>query len=389
MSMTVAQKGSATRAARAEESVCLEDIAFIAKNVGPRQAKTTAKKNAASFPQEDLVQDDEEIEEPQVKSKPKGSKTLRKYAPPPIAIDSESEPDLEPLKKQETVQHIDFTNLPLPVKSKAKATAKVVAKPVTPKATKAVPAPVVSSKNVKVVPATRKSAKLVAESASEDEQVTSEEPSDESDLSDVSGAQNDNNEGPNDKEFANELPQVICAKAHVSRTAASESGMDSDESHEIEDQSKSERCSQAKSTNGPANFFESDKEMPDAPSRFTVNRLRAAHSSEYALDVAIADALVGIPHPTRAHSRRSSTGSGWSSGMDLTIPDSEPDSGGDSEPDTPAPAPAAPRKPNKVSTAQRKKADLEKPKVRAPPAWGPAPGGKVALVIDIDRPESS
>lgn len=83
--------------------------------------------------------------------------------------------------------------------------------------------------------------------------------------------------------------------------------------------------------------------MPDAPSRFTIRQVRAAHSSEYALDEAIADALVAIPLPTRTHSRRSSTGSGWSSGMDLTIPDSEPDSGGDSEPDAPAPALAAPR----------------------------------------------
>jgi hypothetical protein len=111
--------------------------------------------------------------------------------------------------------------------------------------------PVVSSKNAKVVPSTRKSAKLVAESASEDEQVSSEEPSDESDLSDASGAQNDDDEGPNDEEFANEvcvrspvvitvdtaeqLPQVVRAKSHVSRTAASESGADSDESREIDD----------------------------------------------------------------------------------------------------------------------------------------------------------
>lgn len=137
-----------------------------------------------------------------------------------------------------------------------------------PRATKALPAPgtylrlclvyiltwypVVSSKTVKVVPSTRKSAKLVAESASEDEQVSSEEPSDESDLSDASGAQNDDDEGPNDEEFANEvctqpirrhhcldtaeqLPQVIRAQSHVSRTATSESGVDSDESREIDD----------------------------------------------------------------------------------------------------------------------------------------------------------
>lgn len=155
--------------------------------------------------------------------------------------------------------------------------------------------------------------------------------------------------------------------------------------------------------------------MVGAPIELTTQRARrAAGDSDDELHEAIADALVRIPLDAR--SRRSSTGSGWSSGRDLTIPDSEPESDAVSEPEVPQPR-VSPNllievvlssclslwQTKKVSAARQKKADLEvchvyrlgfrssvlqKPEVRPAPAPAAAPSNS-AIVAAADRPEAS
>ncbi|KAJ7112166.1 hypothetical protein C8R44DRAFT_741871 [Mycena epipterygia] len=213
------------------------------------------------------AEDDQDIEEPLAKSKQAKSKSRmsRSYAPPPINIDSESEPEA-------------------PAKHKAvPSTAKKVAAP------------------------GRNSTKLVAESASEDEEIASaEEASNETEFSDESSTRNfGNDDAPDEEEFLNEIitSKTLHAPAAKPRFPSTESGKDSDESHEIDNVAP----------------------MDGAPMHFTTQRARwAAGTSKDELHEAIADGLMSIP--LAPHSHHSSTGSGWSSGMDLTIPDSEPES---------------------------------------------------------------
>ncbi|KAJ6492473.1 hypothetical protein C8R47DRAFT_430744 [Mycena vitilis] len=136
-------------------------------------------------------------------------------------------------------------------------------------------------------------------------------------------------------------------------------------------------------------LFESDEEEDDddvmsgaPPRQFTQDRRpRYRGDSDVDMHEAIADALVSVPHGR--HSRRSSTGSGWSSGMDLVIPESEPDSDQASEPEVPAPRPV--KKARKVTAARQKKADLERPEVRAPAAASQDDSADEP----INRPEAS
>ncbi|KAJ6580142.1 hypothetical protein DFH09DRAFT_1146621 [Mycena vulgaris] len=230
---------------------------------------------------------------------------------------------------------------------------------------------------------------MVAESASEDDESASagDEEDDAESTGDEAGSAAD--EAPNAEEFVQELPQMIRRAANGSKDVANDAASDieasdSDRSHELDDMAPSKSKSKAKATQ---DLFESEEEEDEAPppKRSIWHHARppprtVKGDDDVAMDEAIADALVSIPRLT--HSRRSSTGSGWSSGQDLTIPDSEPDSDAESESEMPVPPPA---KPQKLSVRQ-KKADLEKPQVR--PAPGAARNG-VAAVEDPDRPEAS
>ncbi|KAJ7105606.1 hypothetical protein C8R44DRAFT_329878 [Mycena epipterygia] len=163
-----------------------------------------------------------------------------------------------------------------------------------------------------------------------------------------------------------------------------ESGMDSDKSREIDEVAPKKSKPKQPAKKAAEDLFSSSEDsdyMVGAPIELTTQRARwATRDSDDELHEAIADALVRIPLDAR--SRRSSTGSGWSSGRDLTIPDSEPESDAVSEPEVPQP------RTKKVSAARQKKADLEKPEVRPAPAPAAAPSNS-AIVAAADRPEAS
>ncbi|KAF8151238.1 hypothetical protein K438DRAFT_433397 [Mycena galopus ATCC 62051] len=112
-------------------------------------------------------------------------------------------------------------------------------------------------------------------------------------------------------------------------------------------------------------LFESEEEAAEeeaasAPkhSIWTGARGQAGATSDSDGDVemaeAIADELVSVP--LHLHSCRSSTGSGWSSGRDLSLPNTDPESDVASESESEAP-PA--RKLQKVTAAHQHKANLE------------------------------
>ncbi|KAJ7182039.1 hypothetical protein C8R46DRAFT_1068993 [Mycena filopes] len=91
---------------------------------------------------------------------------------------------------------------------------------------------------------------------------------------------------------------------------------------------------------------DSDDDLIGAPPRLPLG------DDERMLHEAIADALVQIP---QGHHRRHSSGSSWSSGNDLRVPDSE----AEDEDEVPED-----EKSRTVSAARQKKADLEKPEIR-------------------------
>ncbi|KAJ7222752.1 hypothetical protein B0H12DRAFT_1241059 [Mycena haematopus] len=380
--LTAAQKGAATRAAKAEKQR-QEDIAFIAANMGPRQAMKVAKKNAIwkgepstsrkrtsstvqasevtkkareTAPANE-VEDDEDDNEQTKEREPKT--TSRKYAAP-IDIDSDSESEAEEPKQPQPV-HIDFTNLPSAENKtrtgKAKSTAKT-------KAVKAAPAPTKSVKVKATTVPTRKVAKIVAESSSDDASDVSGDNSGDADHSDEDAAQQDDDEGPNAQEFVNEVPQVVRTKTRTVLPAMDDDsdGSESDKSREIDDVAprKSKSKGGKKKTKKAKDLFKSDEDVAAPPKRSVRDQARDDADSDIMMDEAIADELVSIPLYTQ--SRRGSTASGWSSGRDLTIPNSEPESDVPSEPEVPQP-----RKAIKVSAARQKKADLEKPEVRPAP----------------------
>ncbi|KAJ7935012.1 hypothetical protein B0H13DRAFT_2305170 [Mycena leptocephala] len=359
--LTAAQKGAATRAEKAARQR-QEDIAFVAAHIGPRPAKQAAQKNAIWNDQSSTSrkrtsstaqaskttkkarvttteadqEDDEPAEESQVKSK----SVSRKFAAPPINIDSESEP--EELKKVPLVR-IDFTDFPLP-KAKAK-TAKA--------APKGKPAKIVNVPVKAKLAVIRKPVKMVADSASEAEdksQPSGDEESGDADNSDEGDADSEDNAGPNAQEFADEVPQVIRTRARATAAGADEGdevseaeagleGFQSDQSRELDVIAPKSKGKGIKKSIKPAEdlFVSEEEEAAPAPKRSIWAQAhrrtgsRQSVNSDIMMDEAIADELSSIPLYT--HSRRGSTASGWSSGRDLTIPTSEPESDAASEPE--------------------------------------------------------
>ncbi|KAJ7796042.1 hypothetical protein B0H13DRAFT_2392833 [Mycena leptocephala] len=120
--------------------------------------------------------------------------------------------------------------------------------------------------------------------------------------------------------------------------------------------------------------------MSDAPEF----RLHTDSNIDFA--EAMADALVTVP---MSRSRRSSMGSTYSSGRDLSVPASETESKGGSEVDIEHSAEAPclkKKKTKKVSAARQKQADSEKPEIKA----STLDKGKNKAPVDASsRPESS
>ncbi|KAJ7810050.1 hypothetical protein B0H13DRAFT_2295082 [Mycena leptocephala] len=359
-----------------------------------RTSSTTQASKTTKKASETTTEADQEDEEPVEESQVKLNSVSRKYAAPPINInsDSDSEPEPKELKKVPLVR-IDFTDFSSP-KAKAK-TAKAAPKA---KPTKIVNVPVKAK-----VAVTRKPVKMVADSASEAEdnsQPSGDEDFGDADNSDESDAEDD--AGPNAQEFVDEVLQVICARARataadadeedqVSETEAGLEGFQSDQSHELDVIAPKPKGKGIKKSVKPAEDLFASEEEEAAPMsrrsiwaqahRRTGSRQSVNSGSDIMMDEAIADELRSVPLYT--HSRRGSTASGWSSGRDLTILTSEPESDAASEPEV-----LQPRKKNKVSVARQKKADLEKPEVR------PAPAPPVGIGANsgnggASRPESS
>ncbi|KAJ6548324.1 hypothetical protein B0H10DRAFT_2243065 [Mycena sp. CBHHK59/15] len=352
--LTPAQKSAATRAAKIEKQR-QEDIAFITANIGPHQAKQTAQKNATTWgiwnesstshkrtsstaqaseitkkaretaPVPEHDHEDDEPEEPEVPVK----STSRKHAPPPINIDSDSEPEAEQVQPI----RIDFNNLPS-AKSKSKSKSKT--KPKAVAKGKAVVNVTAKAVKTKVAAPTRKQTKMVAESASESKEAS---PSGDADSGNTDNSDEDedqdNDAAPNAQEFADEVPQVVRTRAHATAANAEES----DKSRELDDVAP-----RSKTVKPAEELFESEDDEAASgtgPTGSICDHARGLavpvnnDDSDVMMDEAIADGLVSVP--LRTHSRRASTGSGWSSGRDLTIPNSESDSDAASEPEPPPP----------------------------------------------------
>ncbi|KAJ6582104.1 hypothetical protein B0H19DRAFT_1370246 [Mycena capillaripes] len=294
----------------------------------------------------------------------KASSTKRKYAAPAIPIDSDSEPTA-PAK----LLHLDFTNLPL-IAAKSKSAGKGKEKAGAPTTKSSKPTPTADTAKPKVfTKAKLPPAKIIADSASEVE--ASSDEGNDSDLGDFEDA--------DEAEFLVEVPRVVPVKA------AAVSAHESDSEQESEDMEITDSAS------GVGQLFDSDQEsiefdkggiesddddkFPDAPPRRAVRE-----DDDFALHEAIANGLVSIPMGHR--SRRSSIDS-WSSGLDVRVPDTDPD---DEDEDDNGAMDVQIKKPRKISAARQKKADLEKPHVRAAPVAKPAHKVKLEEGVTFDGP---
>ncbi|KAJ7707897.1 hypothetical protein B0H16DRAFT_1481529 [Mycena metata] len=328
------------------------------ERVGGRQAKLDAQKNAVwnvdnpisrkrtastvevsdktKKPRKSVSKGDEAEKQPQVavQSKAKATSSKRKYAAP-VIIDSasEAEPTVPALPKSKAAGKVKQVE-PVP---KAPAAGKVsVAK---------LKAPVAKLPKLKLPPA-----KIIADSES-DEASSDEDKGSDSNMADFDDA--------NEEEFLIEVPRVIPAKKATATPALEsdsedESRLSVTSSKSADDLFDSEHESIEPRHRQLLNEDDSDDDFPDAPPRQMIE--------DHGLDEAIADALVSIPLNLGYRSRRSSTASstsGWSSGHDLRVPDS------DAEGDDAIVLPV--KKPRKVSAARQKQADLEKPEIRAAP----------------------
>ncbi|KAJ7195611.1 hypothetical protein GGX14DRAFT_403822 [Mycena pura] len=314
-------------------------------------------------------------EDPQLKARSKkplkSTSTARRYAAPSIDIDSES----EATKSPGMYFRVDFTKVPAIGKSKIKAIS------VKSKTAKPSSVPVASKNALKVNTSTRKAkpVRLVADSASEDDSPASDDDvADDVDFSDESDVNETDDAAPDADEFVQEVPQFMAKHRDGG-----------EEREDIDFGTESREVSPELDDDAPAaitasQLFESeeeeddDEEMTGAPPR-----TRYTGDSDVDMHEAIADTLDFVPRGT--HSRRSSTGSGWSSGKELVIPESEPNSDQASEPEMPAPHP--PKKVKKVTAARQRKADLERPEVR--PAAPAARAQRDSADDPANRPEAS
>ncbi|KAJ7643459.1 hypothetical protein DFH06DRAFT_1333704 [Mycena polygramma] len=306
---TPAEKRKETLAAKAEQERQAQ-VAFVAKSKNGRDAKVKAQTNAiwkADLPattrkRTSTVQASEtvkkarpakEIAEPvgkDIPEAPVASKAkvaghpARKYAPIPIEDSDDSAAESKKSAKSAV--------------TKVKATTKKTV------VTKAPPARITKAPH----------ARVVAESASEEEAVSSEEHSDE--LSDEEGAQD---VAPNEEEFHNEVPHVV-SKSKVARHAA-----DGDDVEMKDAKGKGRAVEELFGSDNesieidkPRNFKprvrdepDSDDSLPGAPRRVVM------------ISDDDAEAAGGARVPGRSfQSRRSSTAS-WSSGQDLRVPNSD------------------------------------------------------------------
>ncbi|KAJ6558403.1 hypothetical protein B0H19DRAFT_1235265 [Mycena capillaripes] len=437
------EKRKATIAAKVAKEL-EENIAFQNQTSGGRKAKQDAKKNAAQTrvvwkadqpsTTRKRTSSTAEVSEPAKKAREmepaesdgepepvaasKSKAKARQYAAPSIDIDSD---DAESVIVKST-RHIDFTNLPANNKSTSKA---------PPAKAKASYADVTRAKsNSKPKPA-----KIVADSASENDTATSSSSEEDAEDSD----QTFDDDGPVDvDEFLPEFPQVVSTHSKASANTSDDS-----ESHELDDIAPRVPKLPKKNTSGPKvkkavpeELFESDWDevvapvpkkksaskskapivrkvdsdsedsMPDAPHRRLVDSdidmsdmvplptgprhrrssmasshssFRSRHGSDIDFAEAMADAVVSIPR-----SRRSSMGSAHSSGRDLSVPASEmgSDSGVEQA------APATKKKTQKVSAHRQKQADSEKPEIKLSVPSSHLTKGKAAVDAS-SRPESS
>ncbi|KAJ6559036.1 hypothetical protein B0H10DRAFT_2240555 [Mycena sp. CBHHK59/15] len=366
--LTPVEKRKITLAAKAERER-QEQAVFIAesKAVGGRKAKVDAKekaiwkvdqpvshkrtsstvqvsetaKKARGTKDTSVPSEDEDAPEIPAASKVKASG--RKYPAPKIDVDSDgSEPETTKLgvflflshdSPLSHPVHIDFTNLP---QYKAKSTGTKV-KTAVSKGFKVlacgVKSAVKKTSATKIIkptkPTTKKvavtaPARIVAESASEEEAVSSDEhsdkvTSDQSDAEDIS---------PNEDEFRTKVPRVIAAKK--SKVIQEDSGDESDADIEMQDVKGKQQA-----RGSAQDLFESHNESNEIDKPHT-NKASKSRQERYEPDsddtfsdapkrVLDGDSDIEMPPPKRSiHSRRSSTSS-WPSGRDLHVPDSDAD----------------------------------------------------------------
>ncbi|KAJ7181985.1 hypothetical protein C8R46DRAFT_1186854 [Mycena filopes] len=357
-SLTPAQKRKIT-IARAAEKTRQDLKAFEAETKaagGGRQAKRDAKANAVWKVDGPATRKRASSLEPEVPDK---SKKPRKSAPTDTAqetLESTTKAKVSSSSKRSfaapVIHDSDSEPEPAPVLPKSKSKAAGKAKQTGAAAKVAAAGKTISLPATKPKAAAAKPkpppAKIIADSESEEAASSDEDKGSNSEMVDFEDA--------NEEEFLVEVPRIVAKKAAAALDGDSGS----------EDDAK---MSDAKSAD---QLFDSDQESieidkprrrrsvvePDsdddddligAPPRLPIG------DDDRMLHEAIADALVEIP---QGHHRRRSSGSSWSSGNDLRVPDSE------AEDDDEVPV----KKPRKISAARQKQANLEKPEIReAPP----------------------
>ncbi|KAJ6555280.1 hypothetical protein B0H10DRAFT_2241418 [Mycena sp. CBHHK59/15] len=366
--LTPAEKRKITLAAKAERER-QEQSAFVAesKAVGGRKAKVDAKEKAiwkvdqpvshkrtSSTAQvsetakkargtKDTSVPSEDEDAPEIPAASKVKASGRKYPAPKIDVDSDgSEPETTNLgvflflshdSPLSHPVHIDFTNLP---QYKAKSTGtkvktavskgfKVLARGVKSAVKKTSATEIIKPTK----PTTKKvavtaPARIVAESASEEEAVSSDKhsdkvTSDQSDAEDIS---------PNEDKFRTEVPRVIAAKK--SKVIQEDSGDESDADIEMQHVKGKQRA-----RGSAQDLFESHNESNEIDKPH-MNKVSKSRQERYEPDsddtfsdapkrVLDGDSDIEMPPPKRSiHSRRSSTSS-WPSGCDLHVPDSDAD----------------------------------------------------------------
>ncbi|KAF7372073.1 hypothetical protein MVEN_00065600 [Mycena venus] len=408
--LTPAEKRRATIAAKAQKEL-EENIAFQNQTAGDRKAKKDAQKNAiwkvdqsgtrkrtsstasqVSGPAKKAREmepagSDNEAEEDTSKPKSKA----RKHRAPPIDINTD---ESEPEASVKPGRRIDFTNLPAKTKS-------------------AINPSVARSK------AAKHSTSTARKTASKEESTASSEDSEED--AEDSDCSSDNGDLVDVKDFIAEVPQVVSTRSKAT-TKPSEDINPSDVTKKVSPQAlfdsdseeyevvvsipKKKSAGKLKPRTVPKADSDSDDSMPDAPLRraitsdpslfhgfkscFAVGCTKGPRrDSNIEFAEAMADALVSIP--MARHSRRSSMGSVYSSGRDLSVPASEmeSDDGLDKDIEPKAETPLPRKKKTKVSAARQQQADSEKPEIKSAAVLGDDKGKGKAPVDTASRPESS
>ncbi|KAJ7937589.1 hypothetical protein B0H13DRAFT_1852560 [Mycena leptocephala] len=276
--LTRAQKRKIT-VAEAEEKARQEQKIFEAeaKASGGRRGKVEANKNAvevsdkAKKPRKSVSIVESDAEEDVPEPKTKTSLTRRKYAAPPIPIESDSEP-AAPAK-------LPKSKLAGKVKQSAE---KAAAVPIA-KSFKVADAakPKVSAK-AKLPPA-----KIIAESASEASSDENEDNASDSDIGDFEDA--------NDEEFLVEVPRVVVSKKAVAVPAYNSEHEDmqmSDASDAGQFFDSDQESIEIDKPKGKSSKIQSDAEdeLPDAPPR------RAPREDD---DIALHEAIANVLKPRK------------------------------------------------------------------------------------------